>query len=69
MYYVLCMFKGESDDDSRMDGIPWLLAYEFPLLQIPSLLCGLQQEGNQGETLYTHPGAEMVPLWIQGFKG
>ena len=59
------MYIGESDDGSGVDSVPGLLAHEHPVLQGPPFQRGLQQDGDDGETLHPRPGGETLPLGIQ----
>ena len=54
-----------------MDSVPGLLAHEHPVLQGPPFQRGLQQDGDDGETLHPRPGGETLPLGIQeqGLRG
>ena len=66
MYFKsLKSLTGESDDGSGVDGVHGLLAHEHPLLQIPSIQRGFQQEGNEGEALHPRPRGNPLPLGIQ----
>ena len=58
--------SGEDDDGDRMGSVPGILGDEYPVLQISSIQCGIQL---QGEALHPHPGEEKIPLGIQRPKG